>query len=59
MNKAEFIKQEIANNKLRFGRWHSTTKPNAPSQFRIMFEEAPRNEEEEQHNALYGETDSP
>ena len=54
MNKAEFIKQEVAKNKQRFGRWASTKKKNRAEPLKIIFEAPPMNEEEAlQHgNAL-------
>jgi len=54
MNKREFVKQEIAKNQQKFGRWASTDKIDSANPLKLLFEEAPKNEEEAlQHgNAL-------
>ena len=54
MNANEFKAQERAKNVAKFGRWASTSKRDAASPVKLMFEPAPRNELEAlQHgNAL-------
>lgn len=59
MNKREFIEQEIAKNRLKFGRWASTSYPNRADKLKLLFEKPPQNEEETlQHcNALFNTGD--
>lgn len=54
MNRDEFIKTEIKNNKKAFGRWHSKTRRNSASKLELLFGSPPKNElEAVQHgNAL-------
>lgn len=54
MNKKKFIDQKVEKNKLAFGRWHSTEKPNSASHAKLMLQRGPQNETEAlQHgNAL-------